>query len=259
MRRSILDRILSYIITSRNFSAGARFTWVSGGYSMGQSDKTESFYRDTIDDMGSEDYLLEDPLAFWHEEKKTLWRKIFGRSETPFFIMGIGLVLLVVIFFIIAPGVGNQDVVRQVGLLSERLQKTEETLNNIEALFERVAQLEGRTGTMDKSLLRFDSADASTTLRMNRIADELSLMRKDVNTLKNQQTTARENPAASSNTRKTQPGPQVVYHEVQSGETLYRISRRYNVSVDSLRRLNGLSEQDTIHPGQKLKVKASGN
>jgi LysM repeat protein len=226
---------------------------------MEQTDRTESFYRDTIEDAGSEEYSLEDPLAFWHEEKKTLWKKIFGRSETPFFIMGAGLVVLVVIFFVIAPKGGNQDVLRQVDLLSERIQKAEEKLGNMEALLKGAAQAESRTAAVDKSLPKFDSADASASLKMDRMADELSLMQKDINALKSQKIAAREIPTASKNTGKAQSAPQAVYHEVQSGETLYRISRQYNISVDSLRRLNGLSEQAAIHPGQKLKVKASGN
>ena len=226
---------------------------------MGQTDKTESFYRDTIEDMGSDDYLLEDPLAFWQEEKKTLWRKIFGRSETPFLIMGIGLVLLVIIFFAIAPKGGNQDIIHQVDLMSERLQVAEEKLKNLETMLAGVTQLESRLDTAEKSLLRFDRADASATLRMNRIADELHLMQKDVTVLKNQKPAASKTPAPSINTGKTKPVSQAVYHEVQSGETLYRISRQYNISVNSLRRLNGLTEQDMIQPGQKLLVKAAGD
>ncbi len=225
---------------------------------MGETDKTESFYRDTIDDLGSDDYLLEDPLAFWREEKKTLWRKLFGRSETPFLIMGVGLVLLIILFFVVAPGGGNQDVVRRIDLLSERLQQVEETLSNLEALSGRAAQLEERADAVDKSLLRSDSVDASATLRMNRIADELSLLKKNIDMLKSNKNTVSVIPDTSANSGKEKLNSQVVYHEVQPGETLYRISRRYNISVDSLRRMNGLSEKAAIHPGQKLKVKASG-
>lgn len=226
---------------------------------MVQTDKTESFYRDANDDMGSDDDLLEDPLAFWREEKKTLWKKIFKRSETPFLIMGVGLVLLVAIFFVVAPKGGNQDVVRQVDLLSERLQKAEEELNRMKALMGESPQFESRVGAMEKSLLRLDAADASASLKMNRIADELSLLQKDVNGLKSRKTAAREIPYTSANAEKAQSISQFVFHEVQPGETLYRISRQYNISVDSLRQLNGLSDQAAIHPGQKLKVKTSGD
>ncbi len=43
-------------------------------------------------------------------------------------------------------------------------------------------------------------------------------------------------------------------HTVKQGETLYRISRRYNLSVDQLRKYNQLDSKASIYPGQKLKV-----
>jgi len=45
---------------------------------------------------------------------------------------------------------------------------------------------------------------------------------------------------------------------VQSGDTLSGISRKYNVSVDELCRLNSISKSDPIYPGQKIRV-VSGN
>jgi len=54
----------------------------------------------------------------------------------------------------------------------------------------------------------------------------------------------------------TRQATETRYHEVAPGETLFRISRRYDVSVDDLRRWNGLSDRSLIHPGQKLIVSA---
>ncbi|MGD9252535.1 MAG: LysM peptidoglycan-binding domain-containing protein [Holophagae bacterium] len=51
-------------------------------------------------------------------------------------------------------------------------------------------------------------------------------------------------------------------HTVANGDTLYDIARNYGVSVDDLKRLNGLSGS-RIHPGQQLEIpstrKASGS
>ena len=44
------------------------------------------------------------------------------------------------------------------------------------------------------------------------------------------------------------------YHEVKKGETLYRISKQYGITVDELRRLNKLSPTQPIEVGQKLLV-----
>jgi membrane-bound lytic murein transglycosylase D len=45
------------------------------------------------------------------------------------------------------------------------------------------------------------------------------------------------------------------FHIVQPAETLYRIAMKYNLSVEALRRLNNLSENQFIYPGQKLRVR----
>ena len=42
------------------------------------------------------------------------------------------------------------------------------------------------------------------------------------------------------------------YHTVRSGETLYSISRRHNLTVQKIRLLNKLNNSSVIHPGQKL-------
>lgn len=45
-----------------------------------------------------------------------------------------------------------------------------------------------------------------------------------------------------------------VIHVVSRGETLWAISRKYNVTIERLRRLNDLGKRSKIMPGQKLKV-----
>lgn len=44
------------------------------------------------------------------------------------------------------------------------------------------------------------------------------------------------------------------YYQIQKGDTLYSISRKLGVSVEDLRKWNGL-DGNTIHPGQYLKIK----
>jgi len=49
------------------------------------------------------------------------------------------------------------------------------------------------------------------------------------------------------------PKPSARYHKVVSGDTLYSLSRRYGVSVSSLKQTNGLSG-DLIRQGQSLRI-----
>lgn len=48
--------------------------------------------------------------------------------------------------------------------------------------------------------------------------------------------------------------PQVRYHNVQKGETLYGISKKYGVKVEQLRDWNNLGTSNLIKKGQQLKV-----
>jgi LysM repeat protein len=61
-------------------------------------------------------------------------------------------------------------------------------------------------------------------------------------------------PAAGSNavTEKPKTEPNGI-HEVQVGETLNKIARKYNIEVDKLKAANSL-EDDKINVGQKLKI-----
>ncbi len=46
------------------------------------------------------------------------------------------------------------------------------------------------------------------------------------------------------------------YHTVKKGETLSAIGRKYGITVAQLRKLNGLSQGQTVQAGQKLLVSA---
>ena len=50
-------------------------------------------------------------------------------------------------------------------------------------------------------------------------------------------------------------GSEPVYHTVKAGENLYRISVKYNTTVDNILKLNNLKNADRIVEGQKLRVK----
>ena len=53
--------------------------------------------------------------------------------------------------------------------------------------------------------------------------------------------------------RKTQTESKNLKHTVQAGETLYSISKRYNVTVSSIKSINGLSS-DSLQLGQVLEI-----
>ncbi|MCB0592571.1 MAG: LysM peptidoglycan-binding domain-containing protein [Phaeodactylibacter sp.] len=62
-----------------------------------------------------------------------------------------------------------------------------------------------------------------------------------------------EPPAVPVEPQETTP-PALVYHTVAAGDTLYNISKRYNTTVEAIKRLNNLTS-NTINIGQRLRVK----
>jgi len=55
--------------------------------------------------------------------------------------------------------------------------------------------------------------------------------------------------------QKVQPqAPTYSFHTVSAGETLFSISKRYGISVENLKQLNGIGNQNLITIGQKLRI-----
>jgi LysM repeat protein len=65
-------------------------------------------------------------------------------------------------------------------------------------------------------------------------------------------------PSKSTTAQTAEKQTKAVYHEVLPSETLYRISLRYNIKLDELRRLNKLEPEATIYPKQRLLIRPAG-
>jgi membrane-bound lytic murein transglycosylase D len=52
----------------------------------------------------------------------------------------------------------------------------------------------------------------------------------------------------------TAPSATETSHTVRAGETLFSISKKYGLSVDELKQLNGIGSQNLITVGQKLRI-----
>lgn len=66
--------------------------------------------------------------------------------------------------------------------------------------------------------------------------------------------TASPSPSSISN-KPIAPQPEGISHNVKAGETLYAISRQYQVSVEDLRKWNNLSNESILSIGQVLVIK----
>ena len=64
-------------------------------------------------------------------------------------------------------------------------------------------------------------------------------------------------PGTASASAATSDASGAITYRVHPGDTLYSIARRHNVTVDALRRWNGLGADSLLHAGAELRIVAS--
>jgi LysM repeat protein len=156
-------------------------------------------------------------------------------------VAGVVVLLLIVLVMSFFRG-GNSGSAEKLAALENRIAQIEEKLAKmdwIEKSVTRIGAQEQNFGMLSERVERFE---AGVKQELNEISRQIKALRE--------QPPAKP-PAVESAAPKTTAAKT---HSVKSGETLYSISRKYDLSVDRLRSLNGLAASDTIYPGQKLVV-----
>ncbi len=163
------------------------------------------------------------------------------------------LALLVFLFWSIPkPRRASQDpavmeIKTQLQQMEQRLSTIEETLADLQNLKTQVSASNELTG-------RVDRFEASFSMRLADLDRKVSDLEKKLSEAALRKKAApRAGKAAHQPKKKSAPKPKIRYHTVAGGETLYRISRKYGISVATLKKINGL-KSNAIRKGQKLRV-----
>ncbi|MFH0731203.1 MAG: LysM peptidoglycan-binding domain-containing protein [Pseudomonadota bacterium] len=232
----------------------------------------------------------------WHRAKPSSFKRVLGRSETPFLLIGATLIVLIIIFFVFVPRNGQEDMGRKLAVLEKSIGPLEDKLLRLEEQFAKIpvsgdagGRIEKQAAACERAVDRFESVEASLTMRIERLAQEVEKLKNGAIHIDKKATMppkagipaavpadkkvaappkAKNGASSVQAEKKADATPKVAgatavqgkttYHEVRAGETLFRISKQYNLTVDALRRLNKLTEKDPITPGQKLMVTGAG-
>jgi LysM repeat protein len=194
-------------------------------------------YFNTINENEEEDYLDERERHIW-DKKKT--------SPIPLIMLGLGFLVMIFLFIVFLSKTTDMASKKEIENIEKRLALLEERLGKIDEIDEKMILLDMQGKKFDLFVDRFDRFETSLSLKMDIINNELFTSKK-----KGNKAGENKKPAPTKISKKITPP---VYHEVKTKETLYQISRRYGLTVEDLRKLNRLTPETVIHPGQKLIV-----
>ena len=127
------------------------------------------------------------------------------------------------------------------------------TGDEVSFLQSKVIELERKNAQLEKQLGELQGKIDAITPNSDLIL-QLEALSKKVEVLEKQKQPTAELKAKPSAPSKPAASTEKQYHTVQKGETLYRISKQYGISVEELRKLNNLSEDQSIYSGQKLRI-----
>jgi len=168
-------------------------------------------------------------------------------SGLPFLIGGVGLIILIAIIFAFlfkGEGVSEGD----LESITDGLDRIEKRLSKLEEIEGKTKEFERQIKELQNSILELTRFKTSSERNLGALSQKIEQNLKKVTTSTNQQKDSKAILPESS--EKGDP-----YHIVKKGETLYRISQRYGLKVDELRRINNLKPGDEIYPEQRLLVK----
>ena len=212
-------------------------------------------------DGNRENFIINEHYAA--DEAADLDREVFykrssavfrKKSIIPFVFGGLGLVVLVVMLVIVLSRPKNLVDQEYLQSIESRIQQLEQKLATIGVMDQTIEQLGRQEQDLDRLVKKADRFELTVTTQIDQIIKELGALHQKISKISAnpapQPGTAGEKlPVASK-----KPKSATQFHHVQTGDTLYRISRRYGLSVDQLRSYNNLAADASIYPGQKLKL-----
>jgi LysM repeat protein len=135
--------------------------------------------------------------------------------------------------------------------LGVQLYSMSQQLNDMTA---KLTEFEQRIGGLEKQQADIQGKTANSV-----IVNELQALSSKVSELEKRMAPSQTSKKVATDSPKQSKAVKKRYHEVKKGETLYRISKQYGMTVDELCKLNKLSPNQPIEVGQKLLVSKVGS
>ena len=191
---------------------------------------------------------IADGMGYTRKDKSTRRRKAFpdfSPRRKTLMLGGAGILILIVLIALFS-GDDNKLSTGELSSIQIRLDKLERRLTHLESVEARIASLEKQQKGLPQSMA--DTSGRSLTQRLDNLTQKIDQLEKGMAPV------PAKAEAPYPLQRKPFPLAKSRYHEVRSGENLYRIALQYGITVDELCRLNNITPDQVIRPGQRLLV-----
>jgi LysM repeat protein len=211
---------------------------------------------------------IETEDEMYQENAFSGWQKNKGLGlfadllSSPFVWGGTAVVILILMFMIFWPDSNGKASIDRLDNIAQRLDMLENRIFIVETNIQNISVQQPQEQNIESFQNRIEQLEAFVKHKTDQFTSELEKAQKKISTLESKPSTPviASKPASSP---KSAPAAKPAdyrksdtakYHVVKQGETLYRISVNYGISVDKLLELNNMSKGAVIHPGQKIMV-----
>jgi hypothetical protein len=206
------------------------------------------------EDIPQNDYFDEEQFSPWSDQKNQKIVFKYGKKSLLIFLLIVGVVVLLTVLVMFLAG-GNRESYEQhqIESMQERIRQLEERLEKYEAIDEKVTRIWEQAKSFEKFKDRFDRSEASISLRMDHLTMSLEKLQKQ--SAADNKKSVPQADKSSDPTSQDKPENNIQYHQVVSGDTIYSVSRKYNISMEELLHINQMNKNSVIVPGQRLIIR----
>lgn len=208
------------------------------------------------------DYYEEDVYSTWsNKSSKDGWLGFLKNNLLLFVVIAAAAVILIFLYQRLPKAPLDKPNDDRIAALEANVKKLEDRISQFEG-----RPVSGEEPAVEKEefsqlLSRVDRLEENSFKRTGEIEARLEAIERGKKSPKTKPSTVGgTGTAAVKKSSATEPSAaakdtaSVALHTVRPKETLYGIAKRYKLTVKELMKLNNLSPNSTIYPGDKLKV-----
>lgn len=193
-----------------------------------------------------------------------------NKNEYIMIILSALCLTLIIFYFFFKTSDSDSDTVHR-GADSAALISLEKRIENIEQILETFVNKNADSSSSNKGVdpldARLTRLETAFTVKFESLTEKVGAIEKQVASLNKTRTVSRKKSYASKpksvskkktssvKVSKKKATKTAILHTVKKGETFYSISRKYNISISKLLKLNKMTKKDKIYPGTNLIVR----